>query len=342
MKSIKVLATQNGNISVVESKLDSLDKNYVCIETEYSAISAGTELTIIDNKSDRMVNLGYSASGVVVEVGELVTEFKVGDKVAAYGGPYTGHRTMLQVPKTLVAKVPDNVSMQDASLAGLGAIAIHALRHAEVSFGEVVVIVGLGIYGQLIAQVARAAGMVVFALNRNPLRANMLKTASMGDIVPYTDEKELEKDLAAYTNNRGADAVFLCTGGDSNYLTNKSLEWCKDRGVSMIVGDLQPVYDRPLMFAKEITIKVSRAGGPGRYDANYEKNAVDYPYGYVRWTEGRNVAEYLRLVSENKVKVSTYYDKAFELEEYQVAYDALRERQAPVLTHLFKYRIEGK
>lgn len=342
MKTNKVLTTQNGIIRVEESVLGPLDRNYVCIQTEYSAISAGTELTIIDNKSDRSINLGYSASGIVVEVGDGVTEFKVGDKVASYGAPYTGHRSYLQVPKTLVAKVPENVTMQDASMAGLGAIAIHALRHADTRFGEVVVVVGLGIYGQLIAQIAKAAGMVVFALNRNPLRANMLNTASLGAIKAYTDEKELEKDLAVYTNNRGADAVFLCTGGDSNYLTNKSLEWCRDRGVSMIVGDLQPVYDRPQMFAKEISIKVSRAGGPGRYDASYEKDAIDYPYGYVRWTEGRNVGEYLRLVSEGKLNVSTYYDQALWLEEFQIAYDALRERQAPVLTHLFKYRNEGK
>ena len=342
MKTIKVIAAQNGAISVQEASLGDLPDNYVCVQTAYSAISAGTELSIIDNSSERRVDLGYSASGIITEIGAGVSEFKVGDKVAAYGAPYTGHKSIMHIPKTLVAKVPESVSLQEASLAGLGAIAIHAVRHAELSFGEVIVVVGLGIYGQLIAQIARAAGLVVFALNRNPLRANILKKASNGDIVPYTDETELERDLALYTNNKGADAVFLCTGGDSNYLTNKSLEWCRDRGVSMIVGDLQPVYDRPLMFKKEISIKVSRAGGPGRYDENYEKNAIDYPYGYVRWTEGRNIGEYLRLLSEGKLIVSTYYDQEFHLNDFQVAYDALRERQAPVLTHLFKYRIEDK
>lgn len=342
MSTIKIVAAQNGSLSIQEETLGSLKDNYVCIETRYSAISAGTELSILDNSGDRSVPLGYSASGLVVAVGNGVSEFQVGDRVASYGAPYTGHKSMMHVPKTLVAKIPDNVTYQDASLAGLGAIAMHAVRHADVSFGEVVVVVGLGIYGQLIAQIAQAAGMVVFALNRNPLRASMLDTASEGSIKAYTDEHLMEQDLAQYTNNRGADAVFLCTGGDSNYLTNKSLEWCCDRGVSMIVGDLQPVYDRPLMFAKEITIKVSRAGGPGRYDASYEKQAIDYPYGYVRWTEGRNVAEYLRLVSEKKVKVSTYYDQGYDLENHKDAYDALRQRQAPVLTHLFKYRIEDK
>lgn len=340
MEAIKIISTKNGVVSVENDTLDTLKDNYVAIETHYSAISAGTELSIIDNSSDRNVPLGYSASGVVTAVGSGVNEFEIGDRVASYGAPYTGHKSKMHVPKTLVAKLPDNVSLQDASLAGLGAIAMHAIRHAEVSFGEVVVVVGLGIYGQLIAQIARAAGMVVFALNRNPLRANMLDKASLGDIKAYTDQEAMERDLAQYTNNKGADAVFLCTGGDSNYLTNKSLEWCRDRGVSMIVGDLQPQYDRPLMFAKEITIKVSRAGGPGRYDPSYELNAIDYPYGYVRWTEGRNVAEYLRMVSENKVKVSSYYDKEFNIEEYAQAYEELRHRQAPVLTNLIKYRNE--
>lgn len=341
MKNIKIIAAQNGSLSVQEDALEPLHESYVAIKTEYSAISAGTELSILDQSGDRRVPLGYSASGTVVAIGNNVKNFKVGDRVASYGAPYTGHKSLMHVPQTLVSKVPDNVSLEDASLAGLGAIAIHALRHAELNFGEVIVVVGLGIYGQLISQVARAAGMVVFALNRNPLRANMLEKASLGDIKAYTDQEIMEKDLAEYTNGQGADAVFLCTGGDSNYLTNKSLEWCKNKGISMIVGDLQPVYDRPLMFAKEITIKISRAGGPGRYDASYEKDAVDYPYGYIRWTEGRNVGEYLRLVSENKVKVSTYYSGSYSLSQHQKAYDELRERHASVLTHLFNYRMEN-
>lgn len=334
---MRYIGAQHGEIQLFEQDKPKVKKNYILIKTLYSAISPGTELSMSENSDERTISLGYSASGVVVEVGEGVKDFKVGDLVASYGAPYTAHREFLAVPQTLAAVIPKNVSIREASMAGLGAIAIHALRKANLQFGEIVVVVGLGIYGQLIAQMGRAAGLEVLALNRSKPRAELLEKQS--GLKTYYDEKEMELALEKISSGQGADAVFLCAGGDSNYLTNKSLEWLRDKGKSVIVGDIQPNYNRGLMFRKEIDILISRAGGPGRYDDSYEHDGIDYPYGYVRWTEGRNIGEYLRMLSNKSLLVDMYYDKESisKIDDFKEAYEFLNKRGIQYLTHIFKY-----
>lgn len=333
---MRVIGATHGTIQLLDLPEPKVEPNYILIDTVYSAISPGTEKTMSTNSQENLVKMGYSAAGIIREIGEGVEGFAVGDRVAVYGAPYTGHREVLSVPKTLVNKVPDTVKLEEAAMGGLGAIAIHGLRQGRLQFGEVCVVVGLGIYGQLIAQIAYNAGMVVLPLNRSPKRAELLERVS--GIKSYSDEKEMEEALMKLTNGRGADAVFLCAGGDSNYLTNKSLEWLRDRGTSVIVGDIQPNYNRELMFGKELEIRISRAGGPGRYDASFERNAVDYPYGYVRWTEGRNVGEFIRLVAEKRINVSDYIDEATPVEDFNEAYATLFEQGAEYLSHCFKFR----
>lgn len=335
MKSLQAI---NGEIHLNAIDHPKLEANHVLVKTVYSAISPGTELSMSESSTNEPVNIGYSASGIIVEVGNNVDNFEVGDQVAVYGAPYVGHRSYLSVPKTLVARVPKNVSLKEASMSGLGAIAIHGLRQANLNFGEIVVVVGLGIYGQLIAQIAENAGLVVLALNRSEPRATLLKNVS--GIKTYTDEKLMYEDLMCLSDNRGADAVLLCAGGKDSPLTNKSLRWLKDRGTSVIVGDIEPNYDRELMFSKELTIKISRAGGPGRYDKSYEMNAVDYPYGYVRWTEGRNLAEFVRLLESKRVVVDQYVGETTSIENYPKAYEMLKANNANYLSHIFEYEEE--
>lgn len=332
---MKTIGTTHGNITIFEDAEPPVAKGHVGVRTAFSAISPGTEISMSSRSLADRMNLGYSASGVIETLGEGVEGFKVGDRVAVYGAPYVGHREFLAVPQTLVAKVPDSVSLEEASMAGLGAIAIHGLRQANLQFGEICVVVGLGIYGQLIAQIAHNAGYVVCALNRSKPRADLLHTVS--GIPCFDDEQEMLKHLQTISNNKGADAVFLCAGGGVSPLTNKSFEWLKDRGTSVIVGDIEPVYDRELMFGKELSIKISRAGGPGRYDRVYEMDAVDYPYGYVRWTEGRNVAEFIRLIEMGRIDVSRYADAPTPLDTYKEAYETLSQPKAEFLSHIFKY-----
>lgn len=336
MKTIQAI---NGTLFLNQTEVPICLEGHVLVETYYSAISPGTELSMAETSDDTPINIGYSASGRIVEVGSKVSHFKVGDRVAVYGAPYVGHREVLSVPQTLTSRVPDTVSLRHAAMAGLGAIAIHGLRQAKMQFGEVCVVVGLGIYGQLIAQIAKNAGMVVLGLNRSETRAALLEDVS--GVPCYTDEQELLKAVMKLTNGKGADAAFLCAGGKVSPLTNQSMTWLRDRGTSVIVGDIEPVYDRELMFGKEITIKISRAGGPGRYDSSYELDAVDYPYGYVRWTEGRNVEEYIRLLDSQRINVSQYIDAPTSIDKFREAYEVLSKPGSKYLSHLFDYGKEG-
>ena len=337
---MKFIGSKNGEISVFTEEEPSVVDHHLKIETLYSAISPGTELSMSSKSKDEVLKLGYSAVGTVVECGNEVEGFEVGDVVAVYGAPYTGHREYLIVPKTLCAKVGDGVDHKDAALAGLGAIAIHALRQADLQFGETIVVVGLGIYGQLISQIGRAAGFRVLPLNRSRARAELLESVS--GIKSYDDEHEMQMRLNEITHGKGADAVFLCAGGQAGDLTNKSLHWLKDRGTSVIVGDFAVDYQRQAMFTKEIVIKISRAGGPGRYDTSYEKMAVDYPYGYVRWTEGRNTEEFIRLLQDKLITVSDYYDQPFFVDECNKAYNSLNVRGSSFLTQVIYYKKEDQ
>ena len=330
----RIIASKGSPEIKIAGKPECL-KRHVLVQTLYSSISPGTENSLIDSSVSRDINLGYSASGRVVELGEDVTEFQIGDLVAVYGAPYVGHREYLSVPVTLCAKVSNPDKMALASMSGLGSIAIHALRQANLQFGESIVVVGLGIYGQLIAQIGKQAGYQIFALNRSKGRANMLENIIKEKV--FTDEKEMEEAIASATDNNGVDAVFICTGGDSDYLTNKSVEWLRDRGKSVIVGDVAPKFNRAPVFSKEVEILISRAGGPGRYDKNYELEAIDYPIGYVRWTEGRNVKEFVRLIEKGLIDLEPYFDNYYSLEEYQEAYNDVNDRNRNILTAIFRY-----
>lgn len=332
---MKYIGAKNSEVAIFETTIPEIKNGYVLIKTHFSAISPGTEITMMKNSKEQIVPLGYSAAGEIVNIGEGVEEFKIGDLVACYGAPYVYHAEYLCVPKTLCARVPEGVDLKEASLAGIGAISIHALRKADLQFGEISIVVGLGIFGQLIGQIAENAGHQVIALNRSKPRAEIFTKAT--GITTFTNEQQMEKHLQELSLNRGADAVFLCTGGDSNYLTNKSLDWLRDKGKSVIVGDLQPNYNREVMFAKEIDILISRAGGPGRYDTSYERDAVDYPYGQVRWTEGRNIAEYVRLLAKKRINTSMFVSQTTEFDKIHQTYDELQREGISTLTQIIRY-----
>ncbi len=327
---MKVVVARGAAVEVAEEEKPSIAPSYLLIRTLYSAISPGTELAIIGSSRDMPVHLGYSAVGTVVECGESAVGFAPGDIVACYGAPYVKHSEYLLVPKTLCGLVPSSVSPEAASLAGIGAISIHALRVAKLQFGEKVVVAGLGIIGQLIAQIADAASYDVYAYDISAERADLLK--SNPRIKSFS-----ENDLLQDALGEGADSVLLCAGGKQSDLPDKSLTWLRDRGKVVIVGDIEPHFPRSKMFAKEAEILIARAGGPGRYDPLYEKEAIDYPYGFIRWTEGRNVCEYLRLVGEGRIDVSAYTEHTAALTEAAAAYETLKDKNSNVLTKIIAY-----
>ncbi|MGB5944759.1 zinc-dependent alcohol dehydrogenase [Paenisporosarcina sp.] len=331
MKSI-VACNQVAHIKDYENP--EIKPSYLLIKTLYSAVSPGTENTLISISGDHDIPLGYSAVGVVEECGEQITDYQVGDIVACYGAPYVGHSEYLAVPSTLCAKVPDSVNPKEAALAGIGAIAIHALRVAKLQFGETVVIVGLGLLGQMIAKIANAAAYNVIAFDLLPERIALLQEDA---ISAFTQLSDMESEVKKATNGQGADAVLLCAGGEKSPLTQQCLNWIRNQGRVVIVGDIEPDFPRNLMFAKEAQILISRAGGPGRYDPLYEKQATDYPYGYIRWTEGRNVKEYIRLVHDKRIDVQSFLSDEVDFDEAPSAYEELKTNMSQSLTKIFRY-----
>lgn len=322
-------------IKVIDKEKPVIKPAYLLIKTLHSAISPGTEASLIEVSKDRQVSLGYSAVGKVEECGEGVDNFKVGDVVAVYGAPYVEHSEYLLVPITLCAKVPANVDPKEAALGGIGAIAIHALRVPKIEFGETIVVVGLGLLGQMIAKIADAAACDVLAYDLSEERTKMLEDET--GIRSFTKREDLETAIEELTGGNGVDAVLLCPGGKRSPLTGQSLEWVRKQGKVVIVGDIEPDFPRNLMFAKEAQIMISRAGGPGRYDVIYEKQAIDYPFGYVRWTEGRNVAEYLRLVSRGKINVKAFITDEVEFKNVAKAYDELLNKDSSTLTKIINF-----
>lgn len=330
---MKAIAAQHGKVLITNTERPSLPAGHVRIRTEYSAISPGTEMSIIKMASDQKVVIGYSAVGIIVEIGEQVTGLQVGQRVACYGAPYVRHAEELAVPSNLTAVVPDHVSPEEAAFAGLGAIAIHALRVADLRFGESAVVVGLGILGQIIAQISSAAANQVFGYDLNKERVLSMKQQI--DHV-YDSQEELENQIAAITSGYGADSVILCASGSGEELINSSLKWIRNKGKIVIVGDLTMNFSRGLMFGKEAQVLISRAGGPGRYDTGYELENKDYPIGFVRWTEGRNVAEYIRLLAEKRISMKPLISRIVPFENAQEAYDQYGP-SSTIMGTVFKY-----
>jgi threonine dehydrogenase-like Zn-dependent dehydrogenase len=332
---LKTVVAKNGRVQLENEKIPQVRDQHLLIRTMYSVISPGTELSMISNSHNRTIPLGYSAVGEVVECGKDTDSFFPGDIVSCYGAPYVRHSEYLLVPKTLCSKVPTGVDPKEAALAGLGAISIHALRVAKLQFGEWIVVAGLGILGQLIGQIAHAAAYKVIPYDISHERASLFTTIT--GIPSCLSSEEVTKTVLRQTKGLGVDAVLLCAGGKYSSLTGESLNWIRDQGKIVIVGDIEPNFPREQMFAKEASILISRAGGPGRYDPIYEKNAIDYPYGFIRWTEGRNVEEYLRLVSEKRIRVSPYLQDLIKLVYVPEAYTDLKDKKQSVLTKVIEY-----
>ncbi|WP_050613818.1 zinc-dependent alcohol dehydrogenase [Bacillus testis] len=328
---MRTVVARNQSIQLINNDKPMIKPSYLLVKTKFSAISPGTELSMVKRSGEKEVKLGYSAFGIVEECGEHTEGFSPGDRVACYGAPYVEHSDYLLVPKTLCAKVPDAVSDAEASMGGIGAIAIHALRIAKLQFGEKIVVAGLGIIGQMIAQIADAAAYDVYALDIVHNRTKLLQ--SRKNIKCFSNSEEISHHLG-----KGADAVLLCTGGNDSELNAQSLSWARDKGKIVIVGDIEPCFPRNAMFAKEAEVLIARAGGPGRYDPVFEKEAIDYPYGFIRWTEGRNLAEYLRLVEEKRIDVSPYLKEIVGLESVSMAYRSLADKQSTILTHLISFQ----
>lgn len=288
----------------------------------------------VRTKLSESVALGYSAAGIVVEVGEGVRGFSVGDRVACAGLGYASHAEALSVPRNLSVRVPERVSMTDAAYATLGAIALQGVRLARPTLGESVVVIGLGLLGQLAAQLLRANGCRVFGLDTDASRIELARSLGLDDgCMPGEDAA---RRIVDWTRGRGADAVLIAAATDSDQPVVLAGEVSRTRGRVVVVGQVNTNVPRDLYFKRELSLQVSMSYGPGRYDPDYEERGRDYPFGYVRWTEGRNLEAFLDAVAAGSVNVERLTTHRFHIDEGARAYNLITSAE-PHLGVLLEY-----
>lgn len=269
---------------------------------------------------NQVKGLGYSSAGTVIEVGANAPEFRVGDRVACAGGGYASHAEVNYVPRNLCVKVPQNVSLDVACYTTLGAIALQGIRQSAAVLGEAVAVIGLGLVGQLTVQLLKASGCTVLGIDIDP-RACELARKSGADATTIVQDAGSTCD--SLTGGRGADKIIVTASSRSSDPLVLAAELARDRATIVVVGLVGMDVPRSLFYEKELELKLSRSYGPGRYDSQYEEKGADYPIGYVRWTENRNMAAFLQLASERKIDPALLTSHRFGVERAKDAYDLI-------------------
>ena len=370
---------KSGELYVDEVPVPSLSEGFVLIENKYSLISSGTErgtvkvaqasllgkakqrpdlvaqvlqnirkeglsatLKKVQTKLDSLKALGYSSAGVVLASLDKNSKFQAGDRVACAGQDYASHAEVVSVPQNLVARVPDNVSFEEAAFTTLGAIALQGVRQAEPRLGENVCVIGLGLLGQLTCQLLRANGCHVFGIDLSDRLVSLAREYS-ADMAISRSLPDLEKICNSFTNGFGFDSIIITAAAPTNDPIELSAELSRKKGKVIIVGSVKMDVPRdPHFYRKELDLRMSCSYGPGRYDSNYEEDGMDYPHAYVRWTEQRNMESFLALVSKGHINLKPLITQQFEIDEAEKAFDiVLGKSQEPHIGILLRYPERG-
>jgi predicted dehydrogenase/threonine dehydrogenase-like Zn-dependent dehydrogenase len=364
---------KSGTVTVTDVPAPVARPGFVLVRTAASLISAGTERMTVEagqksllgravqqpalvkqviqkarsegisntfdavrSKLASLVALGYSAAGNVIEVGERVTDFRPGDRVACAGVGYASHAEVLSVPKNLCVRLPESVGFDAAAFGTLGAIAMQGVRLAELTLGESVVVIGLGLIGQLTVQLLKAHGCRVFGIDLDEKKIQLAHQLGTDD--GCGPDNEARKRVLAWSRGRGADAVLITAASESNQPVELAGEISRAKGRVVAVGAVGLNIPRQPYYNRELTFKISMSYGPGRYDPEYEERGHDYPFAYVRWTEGRNIEAFLDLVAEGRVDVEPLITHRFNLDETERAYQLITgELNEPYLGVVLQY-----
>ena len=283
----------------------------------FSAISA------VRSRLDQPSALGYSSSGTVIGVADDITDIQVGDRVACAGAGFAVHAEFACIPRLLLARIPAEaaVSFEEAAFTTVGAVAIHGVRTADAKLGDVVAVIGLGLLGQLTVQILKAAGCRVLGLDLVAERAEL--AARLGADAVSISASGFRDLCLQHSGGHGADAVLITAETASSDPVNLAAEIARERAVIAAVGTVGMELQRRLYYGKELDFRVSRSYGPGRYDAAYEQKGRDYPIGYVRWTETRNMEAFLQLLAERKLDVHALITHRFPVAHGSDAYDLI-------------------
>jgi len=287
------------------------------------------------HRLDTPVPLGYSSAGVVTEIGSWVEGLAPGDRVACAGSGYASHAELIAVPSNLCVKVPPGVSDEQAAFVALGGIALEAVRLAEVSLGDRVVVIGLGLLGQIAVQLLKAAGCHVFGTDLVDGKVQMAigHGAEAGSVLGEDDVITAIRDFAP----NGADAAIIMAATQSNQPLELAAQAARDRGRVVAAGLTGLDIPRELFFDKELEFTVSRAWGPGLFDPTYTEQGIDYPYAYPRWTARRNMEEFLAQLAAERVQVDHLITHRYPIDQAEQAYELILKNQEPYMGVLMTY-----
>lgn len=355
---------RTGKLSVEKIPTPQLTPSSILVRTLYSAISAGTEKTKIDtakmslwqkaksrpdlvrkvidkakkdgifstlkmvqNKLDEPVPMGYSLVGKVEEVGEWVEGIQVGDTVACAGAGFANHAEYNVVPHRLAVRVPPDTPIDEAAFTTIGSIALQGIRQMAPQMGERVVVIGLGLLGQITSLLLKANGCFVFGIEKDPWKLEQVQKQGIVSDATLAGDSGLAERIGNWTRNRGADAVILTASTSSNEPIEQAGLFCREKGRVVIVGAVGTQFSREHYYHKEIEIRMARSYGPGRYDPFYETLGLDYPPGYVRFTEQRNMEAFLDLLASRCINLTPLITHRFSLSEATQAFELLKDEK---------------
>lgn len=369
---------KKGDIEVLEVPPPVFGPGMLLVKNHYSLISAGTEGSTVKaarksligkakerpeqvkqvievlrqqgpvqtyrtvmNRLDAYSPLGYSCAGEVIEVAYDVKGFAAGDLVGCGGVGYANHAEIIAIPVNLCVKLPKDADLQKAAYNTVGAIALQGIRQADLRIGETCAVIGLGLIGQLTCLILKAGGIKTVGIDINPGRVEIAQKHCT-DIAFVRDEPGLSEKIDEFTDGIGVDAVIIAATTSSFDPVNFAGRILRKKGRVVIVGDVPTGFDRePHYYKKELELRMSCSYGPGRYDINYEEKGLDYPAGYVRWTENRNMKAFQELIYSGKIDIDYLTTHIFDIEKALEAYELILKKEEPFLGILIRYDVEN-
>lgn len=372
---MKQVLIKSGSAFVEEVPAPKVGRKNILVRVTHSCISVGTEMAgmkmsglplyqralkqpenvkrVLDMMRDQGIKrtldrvlgklsagsaTGYSASGIVIELGEEVEGFAVGDCVACAGAGIANHAEIIDVPVNLAVKIPQNLEMGIASTVTLGAIAMQGVRRAQPTLGETFVVVGLGILGQITAQILSANGCRVIGVDLDSKRVQLALDNGMDVGINPATENYVERVLK-HSDGLGADGVIVTAATASNEVISEAMQACRKKGRVVLVGDVGLDLNRADFYKKELDFLISSSYGPGRYDPSYEEGGQDYPIAYVRWTENRNMQAYIDLLGRTKINLNNLSHPPYPIDKANAAYEALKKEGDKPLLVLLEYPV---
>lgn len=362
---------RDGKVTIVDVPIPQVRSGAALVKVHASLVSAGTERMLVEfgeksligkiksrpdlarqvidkarregviptlnaafNRLEQPMPLGYSSAGVIVKAGSGLTGLKAGDRVACAGGGHAVHAEYNLVPKNLLVKIPKGVDFETAAFTTLGAIGLNGFRLANLQVGESVAVIGLGLLGLLVVEICKAAGLSVFGIDLDPKRVALAKKMGIQAVL----RKDAETAGAFFTNSKGFDGVLICADTPSNDTVTLAGTIARDRAHVISLGVVGIDLPRKIYYEKELFFQVSRSSGPGRYDLDYEEKGIDYPYGYVRWSEQRNMQAFLQLLADGKIDIKPLITHRFDIEDAVDAYTLITgKKNEPYLGVLLTY-----